>query len=196
MEQRAGDVLTLYYWAPGDDCWGHIALTLSDGTHISWWPSTSIGANKANKALPGLVSVAMFTEWVAANSNQTLQKDIEYEGKAPAVLSIPRGLDEAKIKAWWTKFSLSEKYNAARQNCSTVVYIALTKGGALNFVDNPGHWWWDPDRTFQFAKVMKQAMIAKKKGQIQFGALSQALQQARVNADTSAKKYGFHPALG
>jgi hypothetical protein len=43
---------------------------------------------------------------------------------------------------------------------------------------------------------MKQAMIAKKKGQIQFGALSQALQQARVNADTSAKKYGFHPALG
>jgi len=55
-------------------------------------------------------------------------------------LAIPRGLDEAKIKAWWAKFSQSEKYNAARQNCSTVVYIALAKGGALNFVDNPGHW--------------------------------------------------------
>ena len=143
-----------------------------------------------------IIIVLQFTEWVAANSNQTLQNDTQYEGKEPVVLSIPRGLDEAKIKAWWANFSQSEKYNAARQNCSTVVYIALAKGGALNFVDNPGHWWWDPDRTLQFARVMKQAMIAKKKGQIQFGALSQALQQARVNADTSAKRYGIHPALG
>ena len=140
--------------------------------------------------------VLQFTEWVPPNPNQTLQKDTQYEGKAPAVLSIPRGLDEAKIKAWWANFSRSEKYNAARQNCSTVVYIALAKGGALNFVDNPGHWWWDPDRTLQFARVMKQAMIAKKKGQIQFGAPSQALQRARVNADASAKKNGIQPALG
>ena len=38
--------MNLYYWAPEDDCWGHAALGLSDGTHISWWPSTAIGANK------------------------------------------------------------------------------------------------------------------------------------------------------
>ena len=43
---------------------------------------------------------------------------------------------------------------------------------------------------------MKQAMIAKKKGQIQFGAPSQALQRARVNADASAKKNGIQPVLG
>ena len=193
MAHRACEVLTLYYWEPTDGNWGHISLKLSDGTHISWWPSTQIGANKA---FPGLVPVAIFTEWVAANPNQTLQKDTEYEGKSPSVLLIPRGLNEANIKAWWTTFSLSAKYNAARQNCSTVVYIALTKGGALNFVDDPGYWWWNPDRTLQFARVMQQAMIAKKKGKIQFGALSQALQQARINADASAKRCGIHPALG
>jgi hypothetical protein len=110
-------------------------------------------------------------------------------------LSIPRGLDEAKIKAWWANFSRSEKYNAARQNCSTVVYIALAKGGALNFVHNPGYWWWDPISTLKFAVVMKRAMISNKKGQIQFGAPSQALQRARVNADASAKKNGIQPTL-
>ena len=77
-----------------------------------------------------------------------------------------------------------------------MVYIALAKGGALNFVANPGHWWWDPDRTLQFARVMKQAMIAKKKGQIEFSAPSQALQRARVSADSNAKKNGIQPALG
>ena len=56
MAQIVGDVLTLHYWAPGDGCWGHTALTLSDGTHISWWPSTQIGANKS---FPGLVPVAV-----------------------------------------------------------------------------------------------------------------------------------------
>ena len=140
--------------------------------------------------------VLQFTEWVPPNPNQTLQKDTQYEGKAPAVLSIPRGLDEAKIKAWWANFSRSEKYNAARQNCSTVVYIALTKGGALNFVDNPGHWWWDPESTFKFASVMKKAMIGKKKVQIQFCTPSQYLQRARVKADANANKFGIHPALG
>jgi hypothetical protein len=111
-------------------------------------------------------------------------------------LSIPRGLDETKIKAWWAKFSRLETYNAARQNCSTVVYIALIKGGALNFVDNPGHWWLNPVRTLNFAKVMKKAIIARTKGQTYFRAPSKDLQRARVNADASAKKKGIQPALG
>lgn len=182
----------IHYWEHSSECWGHISLTLSDGTHISWWPSTQIGVNKA---FPGLTPVAYFTEWIDPNPNQTLLKDTEYEGKSPAVLSIPRGLDEAKIKAWWAKFSMSEKYNAVLQNCSTVIYIALTKGGALNFVVNPEHWWWDPNSTFQFARVMKQAMIAKKKGQIEFSAPSEFLQHSRVSADSNAKKNGIKPAL-
>jgi hypothetical protein len=56
MAQGACEVLTLYYWEAADGNWGHISLTLSDGTHISWWPSTPIGATKA---LPELVPFAV-----------------------------------------------------------------------------------------------------------------------------------------
>lgn len=124
-----------------------------------------------------------------------MQKDTLYEDKAPATLAIPRGLNEAHIKAWWIKFSATEKYNAARQNCSTVVFIALAKGGALNFVQNPGHWWWDPDRTLAFARAVKTAITTKKRGAIQLAAPDAVLQRARVSADANAQKHGIHAAL-
>ena len=124
-----------------------------------------------------------------------MQKDTLYEDKAPATLAIPRGLNEAHIKAWWIKFSATEKYNAARQNCSTVVFIALAKGGALNFVQNPGHWWWDPDRTLAFARAVKTAITTKKRGAIQLAAPDAVLQRARASADANAQKHGIHAAL-
>ena len=124
-----------------------------------------------------------------------MQKDTLYEGKPPATLAIPRGLNEAHIKAWWIKFSASEKYNAARQNCSTVVFIALAKGGVLNFVENPGHWWWDPNRTLAFTRALKTAITTKKRGAIQLAAPDAVLQRARVSADANAQKHGIRAAL-
>ena len=48
----------LNYWAPSADCWGHTSLTPSDGTHISWWPSTAIGANKAYRGIAPIAIVS------------------------------------------------------------------------------------------------------------------------------------------
>jgi hypothetical protein len=110
-------------------------------------------------------------------------------------LAILRGLNEAHIKVWWIKFSASEKYNAARQNWYTMVFIALAKGGALNFVENPGHWWWDPDIALAFTRALKTAITTKKRGAIQFAAPDAVLQRARVSADANAHKHGIRAAL-
>ncbi|XP_052092399.1 uncharacterized protein LOC127728843 [Mytilus californianus] len=186
--------MNLFYWAPTDELWGHCSLALSDGTHISWWPMTEPGEGKKH---PGLVPIALFTEWINAYQNQTLAKDTEYEGRQPAVLAIPVGLNEGAIKVWWQKFKQSQKYQAARLNCSTVVFLALKQGGALNVVQDPGNWWWDPDRTLQFARAMKHAMEVKKKGQVQFQQTSQAftrqLQLARQAADQKAMAAHYAP---
>ena len=118
-----------------------------------------------------------------------------YEGKTPATLAIPRGLNEAHIKAWWIKCSASEKYNAARQNCSTVVFIALDKGGALSFVENPGHWCRDPGRTLAFTRALNTAITTKKRGAIQLAAPDAVLQRASVSADANEQKHGIRAAL-
>ena len=124
-----------------------------------------------------------------------MAKDIEFEGKQPGILQIPKALDERKIKAWWIKFKASQKYNAARLNCSTTVYLALKAGGAGTYVQDPGNWWWDPDRVLDYAIALTKAILAQKRGLVQFAApqsqRAQALQQAKLKSDANAQKNGI-----
>ncbi|KAL3855416.1 hypothetical protein ACJMK2_014652 [Sinanodonta woodiana] len=120
--------IKVYIWnfQGATEAWGHASMSLSDGTHISWWPC---GGGK-RKFLKGKVVKAPPVHCM------TLKDDIEGEdGKEPDVTRIiqPGYINEAAIKLWWQSFSKEENWRAVDQNCSTVVFKALRAGSALNF---------------------------------------------------------------
>jgi hypothetical protein len=71
------------------DAWGHASMTLSDGTHISWWPS-----NQRKQDLPFLPQV--YT--APANDPQTFEMDIALEGNVNPDMSIEINLLNEKNK--------------------------------------------------------------------------------------------------
>lgn len=104
----------VYIWskAKSDMVIGHASMSLSDGTHISWWP-TDEGKLK-NFSAP-------------ARQGQTLNDDINLEESNPTEYTIPMTtVQEKQIKAWWENFkATTEDYHLLKMNCSTVVYNAL-----------------------------------------------------------------------
>lgn len=152
----------VYYWKHTTQNWGHISMSLSDGTHISWWPNRPINEHKKIPGRTGLAIAAIF-EWVDIIPDMTLDKDMEYEGSKPTeIIEFPAAsLDESKIKLWWSKFKTKNKYNGLRLNCSTVVWYGLKAGGALKYVKDPNHWWWDPISVLEVAKGIKRGVAEK-----------------------------------
>ncbi|KAK3611764.1 hypothetical protein CHS0354_014113 [Potamilus streckersoni] len=108
------------------EAWGHASMSLSDGTHISWWPSDG----NERKSFKGNAVKA------PSEHCMTLDDDINSEyGTEPDVThTIPTGyINEEAIKIWWQPFSKEENWRVLDQNCSTVVYKALCAGSALSF---------------------------------------------------------------
>ena len=118
--------VTVYIWEfRGKEAVGHASMSLSDGTHISWWPQCNEG-DKYNKKT-GIVKSSK------AQVDQTLEDDIAGEnGERPKIILV-KDLDENAIRSWWTDFKGKETmWRLLDQNCFTVVYKALCAGGALN----------------------------------------------------------------
>jgi hypothetical protein len=90
---------------------GHLALTLSNGLHISFWPAPEGSTEQS--------------------SYNTLGQDIEAEGRIPdEVAFIPNyRLREDKILNWWKKYRKEKIYKLRKCNCATTVYDALSEGG-------------------------------------------------------------------
>lgn len=109
--------MKVYIWYPrlSTRQVGHAALTLDDGTHISWWPSDKIEGKKSKKNPRDIGS---------------LDEDIKLEGRSPdKTFTIP-GLDEKAIKDWWETFlDADNKYHLAERNCCHIVMNALKAGG-------------------------------------------------------------------
>jgi hypothetical protein len=103
---------------------GHAALILSDNMYISWWPSQ---VNREELMFFG-------GDYIAdAYNNRTYSDDYADEQNAPPYLVIRvYGLDEGAIKTWWKGFNVpGAKYHLLDENCSTVVYKALSKGNVI-----------------------------------------------------------------
>lgn len=108
----------VYIWEKQKDqgTVGHASMSLSDGTHISWWPKDEISKDKTGKQLSS-----------PAIQGQTLEADISFEECDPVVYTLDMcSADEKKIKTWWTNFTAkNDQYHLLTMNCSTVVYMAL-----------------------------------------------------------------------
>ena len=94
---------------------GHAALTLTDGTHISWWPTGKTEGKKSKKNPRDIGS---------------LHEDTELEGRDPDKTFEISGLNENAIKRWGEAFlDAGEKYSLATMNCCHIVMNALKAGG-------------------------------------------------------------------
>jgi len=115
--------VTVYVWTfLGEySFWGHAALGLHDGTHVSWWPGNVLTTDSL-KSIVG-------DQPAAQNRSYTEDVSAERGNVADKVYRLLT-LDEAAIKSWWNTFNTpSAVYNGTTQNCSTVVAKALIAGG-------------------------------------------------------------------
>jgi hypothetical protein len=98
---------------------GHLSLTLSDGTHISFWPDFN------NKSCSNFFLRKK-------GKSKSLIKDMEEEKRIPDDTHfIPSAkLSIEKIKNWW-KVKQSKRYGLFSRNCAYMVIKALMEGEFL-----------------------------------------------------------------
>jgi len=104
---------------------GHASMMLSDGTYIGWWPGDSV------------ISAFMPYPLVATHPDPediTYEKDVSNQGYAPHLILGVAKVDEAAVKAWWTSYlaNADNLYRAGINNCCTIIYQALSQGGAVS----------------------------------------------------------------
>ncbi|KAL3855440.1 hypothetical protein ACJMK2_014651 [Sinanodonta woodiana] len=126
--------LNVYIWERRHDnsfSFGHASFSLSDGTYISWWPSSD----------SNLLSKAFGT---TGTYTRSLEEDIELQDKRQpdAVFTLTSCVDEAAIHRWWKSFKTGSSYSGIKQNCCSVVFQALVNGSVLHlFPDNERSYW-------------------------------------------------------
>jgi hypothetical protein len=138
-------LLTVHVWdfRGKDIAWGHASITLEDGTHISWWPST-------NRKYALGENVPIYS--AEPNDNQTFARDVKLEKSLPDWQLKIVCLDEDKIKDWWISYKENHNWETLGNNCSTVVYRALhIGGGPLKF-----QMIWRPDLIKDYAEQTKK----------------------------------------
>ncbi len=63
-----------------------------------------------------------------AGRDRRFEDDVRDEGMDPDVQIKIKGLNEAKIKAWWNDFKKNNKWESLGQNCAWVTINALIRG--------------------------------------------------------------------
>ncbi|HEY2415095.1 MAG TPA: RHS repeat-associated core domain-containing protein [Pirellulaceae bacterium] len=129
----SGLEVIVYVWNPdkgANSQWGHASMQV-DGTYISWWPKLAL--NDRNELDFDSIFRTINLE-DSPTRGRTFEQDKAGEKREPDYKIRINGLDEQKIKDWWKGFGQKEgelpTWDARVRNCSTVVAIGLSKGGA------------------------------------------------------------------
>ncbi|KAL3855438.1 hypothetical protein ACJMK2_014649 [Sinanodonta woodiana] len=109
---------------------GHASFSLTDGTYISWWPSSD----------SYLLSKAIGRTGIY----KSLEEDIELQDKRQpdAVFTLTSCVDEDAIHRWWNSFKNGSTYSVFNQNCCWVVFQALVNGSVLQFFPDDKRKYW------------------------------------------------------
>ncbi|EFA00764.1 hypothetical protein TcasGA2_TC003650 [Tribolium castaneum] len=111
-------MIRVFLWEARDYYnFGHISMSLSDGTYISFWPEEEvvlIEKKKSQEALPHIYA-----------------EDVEVEGRpSDQVLTLPDDIVNAeKIKSWWNSYKYANQWNLFGNNCAFVIREAFLVGG-------------------------------------------------------------------
>ncbi|QLG93239.1 hypothetical protein HZF02_15280 [Pseudomonas yamanorum] len=156
MASQKSATVNIWPFLGTDVAWGHVSLTLGNGTYISWWPQ-----GRDRKSMPLVPRVYS----VSAIANRTLEDDIrgEYGEKPTITVTIPYGLNIDAIQKWWDDFSQNpnSKWATLSQNCSTTVKDALVAGGAWDVLGGRAfdNWddvfVWSPTDVARFASAIR-----------------------------------------
>jgi RHS repeat-associated protein len=147
--------LSVHIWEyrGSTEAWGHASITLENGTHISWWPSS-------DRKSP-IEGVPIYS--AKPNDNQTYLKDVALEGQSPDRTIRIMGLDEKAIQKWWDAYrdpKSGNEWSTFGPNCSTVAADALKAGGANEYAS----WWssrnsfWTPENVKTFSESINKGL--------------------------------------
>jgi RHS repeat-associated protein len=118
---------TVHYWARSSNGWGHLSITLDDGTYISNWPT-----NESNIV-------------TTSDTRTPNYEEDKYEERGPPVDLYIGTLNEGAMKKWWKMQPRKDGYNGLSTNCSNTVANALRQGGLpvqrQLLPDSPGNTW-------------------------------------------------------
>jgi RHS repeat-associated protein len=148
-------LLTFHYWLP-EGGYGHVSITLDNGTYISRWPQQN-GRNHGSCAWGKPINVYS----VPAIPGRNYIDDMEDEGNRPSKDVRIGGLDEDAIQKWWDQYrgDPSNEWSTVSQNCSTTAMNALKKGLPKDrwehfYIDHPQLW--DPGSAYWWAKRIQE----------------------------------------
>ncbi|CAG2245901.1 unnamed protein product [Mytilus edulis] len=142
--------IVIYVWVPRDgNIIGHASMTLSDDTHISWWPN-----NKDEDEIKD------FRENVSAETVYNYEVDKIWENRdADHIIRIPvKYLNEDAIKRWWNDFKSNRQYHLLTNNCCNAVYDALNAGGATDIAGGPLPNIPHPNAVRRYAETLREAV--------------------------------------
>ncbi|KAK3611768.1 hypothetical protein CHS0354_014119 [Potamilus streckersoni] len=124
----------VHIWDLRDDSFGHASMTLSDGTHISWWPSSGNKARETGQS--GFLSSLALIFLTTARCSNSLDEDIalEKERQPDSIFTLNNQIDEYAIRRWWMSHKNGTFFSGLFKNCCSVVFQALREGSVLQFL--------------------------------------------------------------
>ncbi len=152
-------MVKIYIWKlkPSSFSAGHAAMWVSGGEplgdiYISWWPSGNQWLQRVCTAWSG--------DGVRLHTRP--DQDCTEEGRPPDQLVLIGGLDETKIKFFWSRWQRQGHYQAMLFNCATTVAEALREGGADKLVPNGfNKTLWVPQDVLYYATSVNSALAVR-----------------------------------
>ena len=120
----------IFIWEGGNENVAHASMTLNGGTHISWW------SREAKSNSPARHLMISGTDAGPADS---YGDDRAWKGRDPdhTIVIVGGVLDTNVITLWWEDFKVRAINDPLHTNGLTVIYEALSKGGAGHYVNIP-----------------------------------------------------------
>jgi hypothetical protein len=153
-------MVKIYIWKPKFSIVraGHAAMWIIGGEplgdiYISWWP------------LGNRWQQAVYTAWSGDSVllHTRLDQDCTEECRLPDQSVLIDGLDETKIKFFWTRWQQQGHYQALLFNCATTVAEALREGGADKLVSNGlNKTVWFPQDVLYYATSINSALAVRR----------------------------------
>ena len=147
--------VTVYVWLPRAGQVGHASMRLGNGTYISLWPAENKTGKKKKRKKVGKGKKEPHNE-----RSESLEEDIENEGRQYDSYFDIYGLDETAMQRWWDNFS--SRWNLLGQNCCQTVIDGLRVGGSerrLNFLARAYYavtLLWTPFRVMTYCSQMRK----------------------------------------
>ena len=147
--------VTVYVWLPRGGQVGHASMCLGNGTYISLWPGEDkMGKKKKRK------KIEKEKKEHHNERSESLEEDIDNEGRSYDKSFVFEGLDIDAIQQWWDNFNT--RWSLLGQNCCKTVIDGLRAGGSdgrLSFGDRLNYGItliWFPFRVMEYCSKMRR----------------------------------------